>query len=132
METSNEIHLSDIFHVDMLQELQDSFYRSLGMAMGVSDSNGIAVTKHAGGSDFCNCIKGTSEGLKRCQNCDMLAARKAIENGKYLSYTCHAGLVDFVAPISVEGRLLGCFSGGQVLIDDFDEEKVRALEWPRA
>lgn len=127
MGRENEIHLSDIFHVDMLQELQDSFYRSIGVAMGVSDSQGVAVTKHSGGSDFCNCIKGTTEGLKRCQTCDKFGAQRAIEQGKYITYTCHAGLVDFAAPISVEGSLLGCFLGGQVLLDDLDENKIRAL-----
>jgi len=42
-------------------------------------------------------------------------------------YTCHAGLVDFAAPIMVNGRQVGCFIGGQVLIEHVDPEKIKRI-----
>ncbi|MGN0437243.1 MAG: PocR ligand-binding domain-containing protein, partial [Lachnospiraceae bacterium] len=40
-------------------------------------------------------------------------------------YECHAGLVDFSAPIIVDGMVLGTVIGGQVRTTDVDEDFVR-------
>ena len=52
------------------------------------------------------------------------------DKGETIIYTCHAGMLDFAAPIVVEGQLIGCFLGGQVLQEEMDEELARknALE----
>jgi signal transduction histidine kinase len=51
---------------------------------------------------------------------------KAAEIGSGCSYTCHAGLVDFAAPIRVEGSIIGGFIGGQVRTAPLDENKIRS------
>lgn len=42
-----------------------------------------------------------------------------------MSYFCHAGLVDFAAPILLGGRMIGTMVGGQVLSEEPDYAKMR-------
>ena len=49
----------------------------------------------------------------------------ALREGKSIAYTCHAGLIDFAAPIVVHDELIGCFIGGQVLLEEPDLDKMR-------
>ncbi len=122
-----QLHLTELFDMDILQRLQDSFSASFGISAGISDENGVAVTKHVSNCPFCSELtKKSEEGLKRCQNCDEHGAKLAMKNGKPEIYTCHAGLTDFATPIMLEGQFLGCFMGGQVLTEPISEEKVRA------
>ena len=46
-------------------------------------------------------------------------------SGKPCTYFCHAGLVDFAAPIMANGRMIGSFIGGQVLTEPPDLNKMR-------
>ncbi len=122
-----KLHLTDLFDVETLQRLQDSFSSALGISTGISDQNGVALIPHISNCAFCSkYTKGSEEGLRRCQLCDKQGAESAIENGGTKTYTCHAGLRDYAVPIIVEGHYLGCILGGQVLYEPLPEEKVRA------
>ncbi|MCM1216823.1 MAG: PocR ligand-binding domain-containing protein [Lachnospiraceae bacterium] len=121
------MHLTDLFDRETLQRMQDSFSAALGVSTGISDENGVALTKHMSNCEFCDkYTKGSEEGLKRCQECDKQGGARAVENGGLLLYTCHAGLSDYAVPIVVEGQYLGCIFGGQILYEPLPEEKVRA------
>ncbi|MGN1205809.1 MAG: PocR ligand-binding domain-containing protein [Eubacterium sp.] len=125
------LKLTDIFEVSLLQQLQDSFFELTGISCGISDANGVAITEHRSCNPLCNgIIKKTPVGLKRCQECDKRATEMVKVDGKACVHTCHAGLLDFTAPIVVEGQLIGCFLGGQVLQEEMKEENARktALE----
>ncbi len=122
-----KIHLTDLFDIETLQRMQDSFSSALCISTGISDENGAALTKHVSNCEFCfKYTKGSEEGLKRCRLCDKQGAGLAMENGGMKLYTCHAGLKDYAVPIMVEGQYLGCIFGGQVLYEPLPEEKVRA------
>ena len=49
--------------------------------------------------------------------------KKQQETGKPFIGACHAGLVDFAAPIIVEGKLIGTVLGGQMLTDSPNEKE---------
>ena len=119
----DELHLTDLLDVEVLQSIQDAFSNMTGMAALTTDFNGVPVTK---GSNFCKfCIKynrGNKVGKILCQECGKHGAEEALYNEKPNVYTCHAGLLDFAAPIVADGKMVGCFSGGQVLTKDIDRE----------
>ena len=122
-----QVRLTDLFDLETLQRLQDTFSTALGVSTGISDENGVALTKHISNCEFCSrYTKESEEGLKRCQLCDKRGAELAMENGGMKLYTCHAGLQDYAVPIIVEGRCIGSIFGGQVLHEPLPEEKVRA------
>lgn len=120
------LKLTDIFDIDLLQRLQDAFYTATGIPIGISNQNGVAITQHCSCNDFCTEFNKKSPiGLSRCEECDKKGMELAISKGGPVTYTCHAGLLDFAAPITVEGRVLGCFLGGQVMDHPLDEAAVR-------
>ncbi len=123
------LKLVNLLPVESLQSIQDAFCRMTGMAAGISDENGIAVTKDSVQStDFCfKYNKRSKIGLARCQKCDKAGGELALKEGKSVAYRCHSGMVDFAAPILVEGRMIGCFLGGQVRTGDIDEERLRRI-----
>lgn len=63
-------------------------------------------------------------GCQRCELCDKNGAELALKKGASSTYFCHAGLVDFAAPIIADGRMVGCFIGGQVLTEPPDISKI--------
>ncbi|MCM1524607.1 MAG: PocR ligand-binding domain-containing protein, partial [Ruminococcus sp.] len=99
-----------------------------GMAALTTDKNGIAITKGSNFSDFC--MKYTRRALFghiKCEKCDKTGAEITLKNGKPCSYYCHAGLVDFAAPIMANGKMVGGFIGGQVLTEPPDLDKFAAI-----
>ena len=68
--------------------------QSTGLATVAVGSDGKYISGYYNFTDFCEKLtRGSPEGLRRCVECD----RKG-----YGTYLCHAGLVDFAAPITLE------------------------------
>lgn len=119
-----DIKLTDLIDVDTLQEIQDGFARLTGMAALITDANGNAVTEGSNFTDFCmNYTRQSKVGCARCETCDKKGGEQTMETGKATAYFCHAGLVDFAAPIMVNGEFIGSIIGGQVLTEQPDEKK---------
>ncbi len=128
MDNESELMLTDLIDVETLQQIQDAFSNMSGMAALTADINGVAVTKGSNFTDFCFKYTRTSEiGKKRCEQCDINGAKLCIEKGSACSYHCHAGLVDYAAPIIVNNELIGSFIGGQVLVEPPDLNKFRKI-----
>ena len=54
-----------------------------------------------------------------------MGAIEALEQKRPVYYFCHANLVDFAAPIMLNGRMIGSFIGGQVLSQAPNLEAMR-------
>lgn len=121
-----EFKLTDLISVEVLQQIQDGFSKFTGMAALTTDADGVPVTVGSGFTDFCtNLTRKSQIGYQRCQACDRDGALQTLQNGKPSVYSCHAGLVDFAAPIMVEGKFFGSFIGGQVRTEPLDEQEMR-------
>lgn len=121
------MHLSELLDINSIRVIQDGFTKMTGMAAVLSDENGVPVIEISNGRRFCQELtRSTATGTARCENCDRVGARQTMRSGKAEVYTCHAGLCDFSAPIIVDGQFMGVFAGGQVLMEEPDEEQFRA------
>ena len=128
MDTDRELKLTDLIDVKMLQKIQDSFADMTGMASLTTDINGVPVTEGSNFSDFCmKYTRASKTGCARCEQCDRKGAELALHSGRSVIYFCHAGLMDYAAPIMADGKLVGCFIGGQVLTEPIDPEQVRKI-----
>ncbi|MCM1165410.1 MAG: PocR ligand-binding domain-containing protein [Lachnospiraceae bacterium] len=126
MENENKLHLTDLIDVEILQQIQDAFSEMTDMASLTTDCNGIALTQGSNFTDFCMKHTRPSElGRQRCERCDINGAELTKKEGKSCAYSCHAGLVDFAAPIMANGEIVGSFIGGQVLVDPPDLHRIR-------
>lgn len=122
-----KIGLSDLIDVDFLQELQDDFANTMGVAALTVDYNG-PITKPSNFTDFCTKhIRENELGAQRCNKCDIEGGKLAIEKGEPIIYTCHAGLTHFVVPIIVKGKHIASILGGQVSTVKPDEEHFKNI-----
>lgn len=122
-----EIRIQDVFDMDFLQRFQDNFARAAGMTAVTVDKAGKPVTNPTDWSEFCmKYTRGSAEGCRRCEQCDKNGGETAARTGKPAVYECHAGLMDFGAPIIVDGKQIGSILGGQILNAPPNEDKFRA------
>ena len=127
-----QVLLSEMVPKEILQELQDAVARYTGMASLMSDANGTPVTNGSNFTHFCmDLTRRSAVGGKNCQECGRRGALQALKTGKPAVYPCHAGLMDYAAPILLNGEFIGSFTGGQVRTTEVDEVAFRqkAIEY---
>lgn len=118
--------LTELIKPNILQQIQDAFSEYSGMASITTDAEGVPVTAGSNFTHFCtDLIRSSKAGCQYCFNCDKMGASQTLESGLPSVYTCHSGLVDFSAPIMLNGKKIGCFVGGQVLTDEPDDDACR-------
>ncbi|MCH5196562.1 MAG: PocR ligand-binding domain-containing protein [Oscillospiraceae bacterium] len=124
----SKLHLTELIDVNILQQLQDAFSAMTGMAALTTDADGNPVTEGSNFTDFCMHYTRKSElGHSRCEQCDKHGAEITLESGKACTYYCHAGLVDYAAPIMANGVMVGSFIGGQILTSPPELDKFREI-----
>lgn len=125
-----QVHLSELLDIESVQVIQDSFSKMTGMASVLTDENGTPITKGSNFTTFCyELTRRSAIGKARCEKCDRSGAKETMKSGRVTVYQCHAGLCDFAAPIIVDGRFMGAFVGGQVLLQKPDEDQIRQVAW---
>lgn len=124
----DDIKLTDVIDISFLQKFQDDFAKGVGLASVTVDPEGRPVTNPSSYTRFCMSYTHSTEcGDKRCAESHRKGGEEAARTGKPVVYECHAGLIDFAAPIMIEGRLIGTILGGQVLTTAAEEEKYRRI-----
>ncbi len=124
------LYLTDLISVDTLQRVQDAFSAMTGMAALTTDAEGIPVTKGSNFSDFCmKYARGSKDGHIRYEQCDKFGAEDSWKQGGPTTYFCHAGLIDYAAPILADGQMVGSFIGGQVLTEPPRKEQIFQIAW---
>lgn len=128
MEESNlvgnkNIDIRDIVNVSELQTLQDNWAKATDLAFVTVDCDGTPITEMSNFTPFCQKFRKTAAFRERCFYCDACGGRKAKKSGKAAVYICHAGLIDFSIPITVNGQHLGSIQAGQVTSTDLEDLK---------
>lgn len=111
--------IQDFCDMNKFEEIMNNWAKSTGLATVAVGADGQYISDCYNFTDFCiKLTRGSKEGCRRCVKND--------QEGKGV-YPCHAGLVDFGIPITLDdGTVLGSIIGGQVLPEKPDEEKFRA------
>ena len=122
------LKVTDFIDLKLLQQFQDSFSKSMDIATVVVDRDGKPVTNPSSFTDICKTIIPTcSNGNIKCQEAHRKGGEMAAKIGKPYIYKCHAGLIDFAAPILVDGIHIGTVLGGQVLTKSPETESYSEL-----
>lgn len=119
--------LGDIINPDSFQVIQDDIADATEIAIITVNYKGIPVTKHSRCSDFCKTIRKNPSYNELCERCDSRGGLEAARLQKPYIYICHAGLIDFAAPIIAGGHYVGAVMAGQVLIDEADRERLEYI-----
>lgn len=124
----SEIQLKDVMDIDLLQKFLDNFAESMNLASVAVDKDGNPVTKPSSYTRFCSqYTHSTKVGDDRCAASHKRGGEEAARTGKPYVFRCHAGLIDFAAPIILEGELIGTILGGQVLTGKPEEDEFRRV-----
>lgn len=112
------LEIKDIIDINLLQKFQDDFAFAMNCASVTVDKDGVPVTKPSSYTRFCDkFIHSTKKGDDRCAASHTRMGAEAARTGKPFIGPCHAGLIDFAAPIIVEGKLIGTVLGGQMVTE---------------
>lgn len=122
------LEVGDIIDSDVLQKFLDNFALGMNCAAVSVDREGKEVTRPSYYRNFCEgFIHKSSLGDSRCAECHNRMGEEAVKNGKPFVGPCHAGLIDFAAPIMVNGYHLGTVLGGQILDKEPDYDHIRKI-----
>jgi signal transduction histidine kinase/ligand-binding sensor protein len=134
----SQVHkLTELIDEDVLRLLQRGLSDTLGMSVAlvyldpeIEDPRYVpAAGLERGGqwAPFCRTLRGQPQGDALCKACDFQHFRALTKSAdpKLHQYPCHAGIIDFMVPITVDGWTMGAFVTGQV-IERGGEAEVRA------
>jgi len=77
---------------------------------------------------LCRLIRTNPLGLKGCHDTDMSHLRQAYSSKKPLRYLCHAGLIDIMMPVIINGEHIATINCGQVLPESHSESGFQRLK----
>ena len=122
------LEIEDIIDISVLQNFLDNFAIGMNCAAVSVDRAGKEVTKPSYYRPFCSdFIHSTTLGDSRCAKCHNEMGEESIKIGKPYVNKCHAGLIDFAAPIMIQGEHLGTVLGGQILEQPLTEQETRKV-----
>lgn len=112
------MRIEEFCDMKKFEDIMSNWAKATGLATVAVGADGKYISECYNFTDFCiKLTRGSEEGARRCEKCD--------KEGKGV-YNCHAGLVDFGIPITLDdGTVLGSVIGGQVLPANPDEDKFR-------
>lgn len=121
-----KIKVSDVIDIKLLQSFLDNFAIGMNIASVAVDIEGNPLTKPSSYTNICSNYTHKSRiGDERCAESHKKGGEEAARTGKPYVFRCHAGLIDFAAPIMLNGTLIGTVLGGQILTEKPDEEAFR-------
>lgn len=121
------LEIVDIIPLELLQRFQDNFAIGMRVASVTVDRDGKPVTKPSSYTKFCDrFVQQSPIGNSCCAESHNRMGMEAMRSGKPFIGPCHAGLMDFAAPVLIEGHLLGTVLGGQILNKKPDAAAVKA------
>ena len=122
------LEIEDVVDISLLQKFQDNFAVGVNCASVTVNRDGEPITKPSSYTKFCtDFIHQSAIGDRRCAESHNRMGQEAASTGRPYVGTCHAGLIDFAAPIIVNGELLGTVLGGQVLSEPPKEDIYRSV-----
>ena len=108
------IHLTDLFDLQEIQDLQDSFSDATGVASIITEADGTPITQASNFTYLCfDIIRKTPQGLANCYRSDAYIGRQNF-TGPTICHCLSGGLWDAGASISLDGQHIANWLIGQV------------------
>lgn len=114
------------FDKDKLQAILRDFYELTKIKVSISDEDGVEqINMPHELCDFCKYVRTSPKGYAGCKQCDKDAHAYCKNTGRSRLYTCHMGLMEYMAPIVQSGVTIGYLAFGQSKIDEGNANLVR-------
>lgn len=118
---SNRHRLLQLVDKDVLKDLLTAFTKATGLTANIVDTKGRSIFMKEDAQQnckFCQMIwkLQREKELHRCRGAYKRAGKQAATFGEPYIFRCPAGLIEWAAPIIIEGEHLGSIICGQVLM----------------
>ncbi|MBU4440327.1 MAG: PocR ligand-binding domain-containing protein [Acetobacterium sp.] len=116
--------ISDLVDIKTLQEILDAFTITTGLMANIVDVEGVSIFPRKGIKKcckFCRIIYSLEGGKNRCQAAYKRAGKQAALFGEPYIFRCPSGLIEWAAPIVLNGEHVGTIICGQVLMWEPEE-----------
>lgn len=123
-ENSSRQELLNLIDMESLKAILDAFTTTTGLMANIVDVNGRSIFSKKDVSKcckFCKLIMAMKNGQERCQSSYKRAGKQAALFGEPYIFRCPSGLIEWAAPIMVDGKHLGSIICGQVLMWEPEE-----------
>ena len=120
----NQKRLNDLVDIKTLQEILDAFTTTTGLMANIVDGEGVSIFPRKGIKKcckFCRIIYSLEGGKNRCQAAYKRAGKQAALFGEPYIFRCPSGLIEWAAPIVLNGEHVGTIICGQVLMWEPEE-----------
>ena len=112
-----------------LGRLLKDFHALTGFRIGFFDVAGHELfAEPASLSPFCEALRKFPEAEARCVRCDREAFQRASEGSEFITYPCHAGLVEALAPLFQDGERIGYLMIGQLVPRGSNQDPWKTTE----
>jgi PAS domain S-box-containing protein len=119
-----EFRLRELVDVPQFDSLMQAFHRATGILFALAETDGTIVSS-GGWQEACVRFHRACPGtLARCQESDRRIGAH-LHDGPFAGYKCLNGLMDYAAPILLQGRHIGTVFTGQLLHEAPDEAFFR-------
>lgn len=117
-----------VFDKGELLVLLRDFYELTGLRTVVFDEWGMDILSYPQQlPDYCRLVRATPQGEMGCRLCDQKACRQARQEKTTWIYPCHAGLIEAITPIQIDGVVVG-----YLLLSHIVQGADEQAEWQRA
>lgn len=117
-----------VFDKGELLVLLRDFYELTGLRTVVFDEWGMDILSYPQQlPDYCRLVRATPQGEMGCRLCDQKACRQARQEKTTWIYPCHAGLIEAITPIQIDGVVVG-----YLLLSHIVQGTDEQAEWQRA
>lgn len=118
--TEKVLPLKDLKILDDVRKL---FYETtnLGLSFYYTGSDSYDFYPPSEKTGYCRLVQ-SFLGIEPCMKSDLDALGRACRSGEHCIYTCHAGLLNVVVPLSFNGQVLGAMFAGQLVTDKHSEQ----------
>ncbi|MFB3904002.1 MAG: PocR ligand-binding domain-containing protein [Acidobacteriota bacterium] len=127
----SRIHFSDLANSKVFQDFCGIVSALTGIRICLVNACNPAECKYplapTRDNPLCALIQAAPGGKAACDACDASHLELARRRDEGFSYRCHAGLIDLVVPVFIEGVHLATINGGQVLPEPPSEEGFRQI-----
>lgn len=107
------LSLKDLSILDNVRKLFFETTR-LGLSFYYAGSESYDFYPQNEKNSYCQFIQ-SCLGIEPCMKSDLDALGRSCRSGEYCLYTCHAGLLNVVVPLSFKGEILGAMFTGQMV-----------------
>ncbi len=117
-----------VFNKEALLVLLQDFHRLTGLRAVVFDAYGMDILSYPPElPEYCRLVRAVPDGATGCHLCDQNACRCATKQKETIIYPCHAGLIEVITPILIDGAAVGFLLLSHI-VQGADEE----AEWAQA